>query len=209
MTPQGSNSKALWSTSSLGPKPPQESGRLSKQACPTWFPLFRIDWCSWAGTWLADKSGIILQSGMSPERLWLYEECSDYLSASCQRAAWGSSSQASWSFLQLSLHTEFSTHLKTYRPALSLLLEKELPVIYFQSGCFWTDRFINWRNFIILQGQLRHQGQVGPLGTLPFVHLSAYIKTCLFTQSICTHIICPIWSEKVKLILKHIFFTNW
>lgn len=125
---------------------------------------------------------------MSPERLCLCEECLGCLSASCHQAAWGSRGQTSWSFLQLSSYTEFSTYLKTHRLPLAFCWKVNLPVIYFQFGRFWTDGFINQMNFIISQGQLRHQGQVDPFGTLPLVHLSAYIKKCPCILSICTHI---------------------
>lgn len=105
-----------------GPQPPQEPGRLSKQACPgaplclewTGAPGDLALWQRWHHSLKRNVTGkAVIVLGMPG------------LSASCEWAACGSRSQASWSFLQLSSHTEVITHLKTQQPWLQPSDESE------------------------------------------------------------------------------------
>lgn len=168
-----------------GPRPPQEPGRLSKQAWPQVLPCVqsRLVLLSWE---LGSLTKVASSCKEECHRKGCdCKKCLGCLSASFQQAPEGPAARLPRASFNC-LHTEFITHLKTHRPASSPLLKVNLPVIYFQPGCFWTGSFINWRNFIIQQGQLRHQGQVGPFGTLLLLHLHT-LKKCPHTLSICAH----------------------
>lgn len=66
-------------------------------------------------------------------------------------------------------------------------MKVNLSLIYFQPAGFCTDSFINWRIFIILQGQLSHQGQAGPFGTLPLLHLHILSNVHTHWLYVCTY----------------------
>lgn len=105
LTPRRMQIKGIVGHILPGPQPPQEPGRLSKQACPGAPP---VAWELGSPTEVAS----LLKEECHRKGC----DCARNACAVCLPLACGSRSQASWSFLQLSSHSELITHLKTQQP---------------------------------------------------------------------------------------------
>ena len=130
-----------------GPQPPQEPGRLSKQACPgaalcsewTGAPGDLALWQRWHHSVKRNVTGkAVIVCGMPRLSVCLLRV--GCLPASCEWATCGSKTQASWSFLQLSCRTELITHLETQQPCPQPSDESES-----SSDLFPTCLLLHWQ----------------------------------------------------------------